>query len=98
MKRAITQMFTGRDNFTVDAFRILAVLAILVGIGLDVFVVIWKAMRPDATVTFDLIAYGTGIGGLLLAAGGALKLKESTEPKDSTTLTQHTETIVTETK
>lgn len=98
MKRALTQIFTGRDNFTVDAFRILAVAAVLVGIALDVFVVIWKALHPDATVTFDLLAYGTGIGGLLLASGGALKLKESTEPTDSTTLTQRTETTVTETK
>lgn len=93
MKRALTQMLTGRDNITVDAFRVLAVLAVLVGIGLEIFVVIWRAGQG-----FDLQAYGIGIGGLLLAAGGALKLKESTEPSDSTTMTQKTETTVTEVK
>ena len=93
MKRALTQMLTGRDNITVDAFRVLAVLAVLVGIGLEVFVVIWRAGEG-----FDLQAYGFGIGGLLLAAGGALKLKADTEPNDSTTMTQKTETTVTESK
>ncbi len=93
MKRALSQMFTGRDNFTVDAFRIMAVAAVAIGIGLEVFVVVWRAGQG-----FDLQAYGLGIGGLLLAAGGALKLKESTEPTDSTTVTQKTETTVTETK
>ena len=98
MKRALTQMFTGRDNFTVDAIRVLAVVAVFVGVGLDVFVVVWKALHPDATVTFDLIAYGTGLGGLILAAGGALRLKAETEPTDSTTMTQTTETTVRESK
>lgn len=93
MKRALTQMMTGRDNITVDAFRVLAVLAVLVGVGLQVFVVIWRAGQG-----FDLQAYGIGIGGLLLAAGGALKLKESTEPGDSTPLMQKTGTTVTESK
>ena len=70
-----------------------AVAAVLIGLGLEVFVVIWRAGAG-----FDLQAYGIGIGGLLLAAGGALKLKESTEPTDTTTLTQKTETTVSESK
>ena len=80
MKQFLTQIVTGKDNFTVDFVRVLALLAVMVGIGLAAFVVIWKALHPDATVTFDLIAYGTGIGGLFLAVGGALKLKAGTEP------------------
>lgn len=75
MRQFLTQIVTGRDNFTVDAFRVLALIAVLVGIGLEVFVVIWRAGQG-----FDLQAYGLGIGGLLLAAGGALKLKQDTEP------------------
>lgn len=75
MKRFLTQLVTGKDNFTVDAFRVLALVAVLVGIGLEVFVVIYRAGQG-----FDLQAYGIGIGGLLLAAGGALKLKADTEP------------------
>jgi hypothetical protein len=93
MKRAFTQAFTGRDNFTVDAFRVLAVVAVVIGMGLEVFVVIWRAGQG-----FDLQAYGIGIGGLLLAAGGALKLKESTEPTDSVTVTKKSETTLTETR
>ena len=80
MKQFMTQLITGKDNFTVDLVRVLALIAFIVGIGLTVFVVVWKALHPDATVTFDLIAYGTGIGGLFLAVGGALKLKAGTEP------------------
>jgi hypothetical protein len=93
VKQALTQMFSGRDNFSLDAFRVLAVVAVLIGIGLEVFVVIWRA-----GVGFDLQAYGLGIGGLLLAAGGALKLKADTEPTDTKTTTQETKTTVTEAK
>lgn len=92
MKRFFTQLITGRDNVTADVFRVLALVAVPVGIALDAFVVIWKAMHPDATVSFDLIAYGTGIGGLLLAVGGALKLKAETEPSESTMVATSTTT------
>ena len=93
MKRVVTDMFTGKNNVTYDAFRVLAVAAVVIGLSLEVFVVIWRAGQG-----FDLQAYGIGIGGLLLAAGGALKLKESTEPTDTTTVTQKTETTLTESK
>jgi hypothetical protein len=93
VKQILTQMMTGKDNITFDVFRLLAVVAVIVGIGLEVFVVIWRA-----GVGFDLQAYGIGIGGLLLAAGGALKLKADTEPTDTKTMTQETKTTVTEAK
>lgn len=71
-------MVTGRNNTTVDAFRVLAIFAVIVGIGLQIFVTVW---RPGQA--FDLQAYGIGFGALLLAAGGALKLKADTEPNSS---------------
>lgn len=98
MKQFFVQAITGRDNFTVDLYRVLALIAVLVGIALDVFVVLWKAWHPDATVTFDLIAYGAGIGGLLVAGAGALKLKAETEPTDTLSVKTSTQTTVTETK
>ena len=92
IKQAMVQMITGNDNLTVDAFRVLAVVAVIVGIALEVFVVVWRPGQP-----FDLQSYGIGFGALLLAAGGALKLKADTEPSDKT-VTQTTETTVTQTK
>jgi hypothetical protein len=91
VRRALRQALTGRDNFTVDLYRVLAVVAVAIGIGLEVFVVIWREGKG-----FDLQAYGVGIGGLLLAGAGALKLKETTEPGESTTI--ETKTTLTETK
>lgn len=98
MKRSIQQAFTGRDNVTVDVVRVLAVVSFVVGIGLEIFVVGWKALRPDATVSFDLQAYGIGLGALFATVGVALKLKADTEPTESTTLTSKSETTVTETR
>lgn len=87
------QMLTGKDNVTVDAFRVLAVLSVLVGMALEVASTFW-ALKGHP---FDLQAFGIGIGGLLLAAGGALKLKESTEPTgEGTTMTATSTTQVTE--
>jgi protein-S-isoprenylcysteine O-methyltransferase Ste14 len=93
MKQAIRQMLTGRDNLTVDAFRVLAIVAVIVGLVLECAVVFFKL----AGQTFSLQEYGIGFGALLLAAGGALKLKADTEPSDSMSITTKTETNVTET-
>jgi hypothetical protein len=76
MKRAWMQAITGRDNVTVDLYRVLALVAVAVGVGLEVFVVVFRGGQG-----FSLIDYGAGIGGLLVAGAGALKLKESTEPE-----------------
>jgi hypothetical protein len=66
--------FTGADNTTFDVGRVLWALAFLIGMGLSVFSVVTS--KP-----FDLQAFGIGAGMLLAAGAGALKLKESTEPK-----------------
>lgn len=92
MKQFFTQIVTGRDNFTVDALKLLAILAVLVGLVLECAAVFLKLPGQP----FDLQAYGIGLGALLLSAGGALKLKADTEPSDSVSI--RTETQVTETK
>ncbi len=72
----ISQMFTEVDNVTYDAIRVLAVISIVVALGLEIAVTVWKMIHPDATVTFDLTNYGLGLGAVFLSVGGALKLKE----------------------
>lgn len=73
-KSFLTQIGTGKDNKTHDAFRWMAVLSIMVALGLTIFVVGWRSKE------FDIQSFGIGIGAVLAAAGAALKLKESTEP------------------
>ena len=74
MRAALRQMMTGKDNLTVDLFRILAAASVLVALVLECI----SVLLPEHP--FDIQAYGMGIGAVLLAAGGALNLKAKTEP------------------
>lgn len=74
MRQVLRDLFTGRDGVTHDVVRWLAVLSIVVGLGLAVYVVVVKG-QP-----FDLQSFGLGIGAVFLSVGGALKLKAETEP------------------
>ena len=76
----LQHILTGRDNLTYDLGRVLWALAFVIGVGMAIY----------ATVTgksFDLVNYGLGVSGLLVAGGAALKLKESTEPHHKTEVT-----------
>ena len=64
------QMLTEADNVTHDLFKYLAVLAIVTGISLSVYSVVWKA-QP-----FDLQQFGIGIAALFAGVGVALALKK----------------------
>ena len=75
MKDIIKQLLTGKDNQTHDFVRWLGVLAVLVALGLTVYVVVWRS-QP-----FDLQQFGVGMGSVFAALGAALKLKETTEPQ-----------------
>jgi preprotein translocase subunit SecG len=75
MKDIIKQLLTGKDNQTHDFVRWLGVLAVLVALGLTVYVVVWRG-QP-----FDLQQFGVGMGSVFAALGAALKLKETTEPQ-----------------
>jgi len=68
-------LLTGLDGETWDIGRVGGALALVVGLGLQVYVVVWKG-QP-----FDMTAFGTGVAALAIGIGGLLKLKESTEPK-----------------
>lgn len=79
LKSFFKSIFTGKDNLTYDLGRVLWASAFVVGIVLSVLGFLYSRQ-------FDLVNYGLGVSGLLVAGGAALKLKESTEPtkNDST--------------
>lgn len=87
MKAIFTQLLTGRDGATHDVVRWLAVLSIIVGLALAVYVVVWKG-QP-----FSLQDFGLGIGAMFLSVGGALKLKADTEPSESAYVATQTTTV-----
>lgn len=86
MKHALIQLFSGADNITLEMFRMLACASVLIALGLEVYAVVFGKI-------FDIQAYGIGLGSVLLASGGALRLKEG--PPAANSLTQTT--TVTET-
>lgn len=73
--RIATQLLTGADNTTHDLGRWAAVLSFLAGIGLQVYVVVWRAQA------FDFSTFGAGVAIMAAGLGAMLKLKETTEPK-----------------
>ena len=72
-------ILTGKDNKTHDIGRFIWLLGCLAFLVFEGFVVFYKK-------EFDMTSFGVGFGGLLMTGGGALLLKQSTEPtvKDST--------------
>jgi hypothetical protein len=84
----LMQMFTEADNYTQDLFRWLACVAIIIGLGLAVFTVVWKG-QP-----FDMQQYGIGVGVLFVGMGAAVRLKAEI-PGTSTATTTVTTTAPT---
>lgn len=74
VKQFLTDCLTGIDGQSFDIGRVLWSLSFVVGMGLEIYSVIEGKQ-------FDLQAFGIGVGALLLAGGGALKLKSTTEPQ-----------------
>jgi len=69
-----------RDLFTADArsrvydlVRVGTGAALVVGMGLTIYAVVWRE-QP-----FDLAAFGTGIGLILAAGGGAMWARRDRE-------------------
>jgi hypothetical protein len=85
----IKQMLTESDNQTADAFRWLAVLSVVVGLGLITFSVGWNK-QP-----FDMQQFGIGIGSLLAGVGVALKLKPESPTGITSTQTTYSEKTTT---
>lgn len=68
MNTMLTQLLTEADNTTHDLIRWLAFIAMLVGLGLEVYAVVKQ-------VPFDLQAYGIAVGAMLGSTGLSIKLK-----------------------
>lgn len=77
----LMQMFTESDNVTQDLYRYLSLLAILVGLGLEIYVVCCKGQL------FDMQTFGIGTGALFAGMGIALKLKQDAPGSSSVTTT-----------
>lgn len=71
MKKIFHQLFSGKDNLTLDLGRILwAMMAIT-------YMVV-TFVRSSSS--FDYVVWATGAGIILAGGGGALALKAHTEP------------------
>ena len=75
--KVLNDIFTGKDNLTYDAARVVGVL------GAFAYIVFWciqvaiaRRFEPG-----DADAYGRGLAVVLLAMAGACTIKRSTEPE-----------------
>ena len=71
----LKQMFTGKDNKTLDLGRVLWAKAVVAFLGLA-FYGVYKG-NP-----VDYMAFGTGLAAVLAAGGAAIGFKAKTEPED----------------
>ena len=75
--KVLNDIFTGKDNLTYDAARVVGVL------GAFTYIVFW-CVQVSVTRQFapaDADAYGRGLAVVLLAMAGACTIKRSTEPE-----------------
>jgi hypothetical protein len=73
IRQHLLNMFSGKDNQTLDLGRIIWFKGAAVFSGLA----IWHVYK---TSTFDFVAFATGFGAILGAGGAALWAKKDTEP------------------
>ncbi|MBV8464623.1 MAG: hypothetical protein JO218_01645 [Burkholderiales bacterium] len=67
MYKKLLELITGDDNTTLDPHFALGVLAVLIGLGLEVYAV-------AAGKAFDLQGFGIGAGALIAGMGAGKKL------------------------
>jgi len=74
--KLLNDIFTGKDNLTYDAARVVGVL------GAFAYIVFWCVQVAIARqfASTDADAYGRGLAVVLLAMAGACTIKRSTEP------------------
>jgi uncharacterized membrane protein len=70
----LTQLLTGIDNKTHDVIRWLAIITFVTALSLTIYIVVIKD-NP-----FNIQDFCIALSSLFVAVGGALKLKETTEP------------------
>jgi hypothetical protein len=75
--KILNDIFTGKDNLTYDAARVVGVL------GAVAYIVFWCVQVAIARRfgPGDADAYGRGLAVVLLAMAGACTIKRSTEPE-----------------
>ena len=75
--KVLNDIFTGKDNLTYDAARVVGVL------GAFAYIVFWSVQVAIARqfAAADADAYGRGLAVVLLAMAGACTIKRSTEPE-----------------
>jgi hypothetical protein len=76
VNKFLSDLLTGKDNLTYDAARVVGVLGALA------YVAFWsiQVWHSTAFTSADARAYGEGLGMVLIAMAGAVKLKASEEP------------------
>jgi hypothetical protein len=74
--RLINDILTGNDNLTYDAARVVGVM------GAGAYVMFWGAavFHLGTFSATDAAAYGTGLGLVMVAMAGAVRLKNDLEP------------------
>ncbi len=72
----LSDLLTGKDNLTYDAARVVGV------VGAFAYVMFWSVQvwHSAAFNSADARSYGEGLGLVLIAMAGAVKLKASEEP------------------
>lgn len=74
MRKFLRDLLTAdRESRTYDLVRVGTAMSLVVGLGLTIYAVGW---RGDP---FDLTAFGTGIGLILAAGGGAMWARKDRE-------------------
>jgi len=76
VKKFLSDVLTGKDNLTYDAARVVGV------IGAFAYVTFWavQVWHSESFTSGDARSYGEGLGLVLIAMSGAVKLKASEEP------------------
>ena len=75
LKKLLNDMFTETDNHTFDLSKVLALLAVVNGLALTVYEVVWKG------TTFNFQDYGIGVGLLFGGLAAVLTFKKETNDK-----------------
>jgi hypothetical protein len=73
--KALRDILTGIDGTTHDIGRWMGAVSFVVGLGLQVYVVVWRS-QP-----FDFLTFGAGVAALAGGIGAMLALKAKTEPE-----------------
>ena len=75
IKKFLNDLFTETDNHTFDLAKVLALLAVVNGLWLTIYEVVWKG------TTFNMESYGLGIGLLFGGLAAVLTFKKETNDK-----------------